>query len=204
VSGSRTYFGKVQLSSQEVSNKGVSPRYPLLKFLVIAWQIICTFHFRKWILRKFFFFLLTEKGGGRLFQLVSRDALGVAQPLPAELGPQPLYPLGDGYYSVLGPLLGQAILEDPANGSPNNTPAYNHTGIDLATTLTPSRNKVFCGSSKCSGNRFAPPSAVDLSFTQTNLEKRSTHLLPSLLHLYCTWLYPTNPVQNEAGAQPTL
>ena len=53
VSGSRWHFGKVQLSSQKNSNKGVSPRYPLLRFLVTSWQIICTFHFRMaWV---FFF-----------------------------------------------------------------------------------------------------------------------------------------------------
>jgi len=105
------------------------------------------------------------------FKLISRDTLGVAQPLPTELGPLPLCPLGNGYYSVLGPSLGQAILEDHANGSPNDTLTYNNTGIDLAPTLTPSRDKVFCGSSKCSGNRFAPlPLYVYLS---RQLTKRS-------------------------------
>ena len=53
VSGSRECFGKVQLSSQKISNKGVSPHYPLLRFLVISWQIICTFHFRNGV--SFFF-----------------------------------------------------------------------------------------------------------------------------------------------------
>ena len=154
----------MQLSSHNISNKGLSPRYPLLRFLVISWQIICTFHFRHGFWVSLFFFLLTEGRrrqslallfANSAFQLVSCDAIGVAQPLPAELGPLPLYPLGNGYYSVLGPSLGQTIPEDHDNGSPNDTPAYNHTGIDLAPTLTPSRDKVFCGS-KCSGNRFAP------------------------------------------------
>ena len=93
---------------------------------------------------------------GPKFKLISRDALGVAQPLPTELGPLPLYPIGNDYYSVLGPSLGQATLEDHNNGSPNDTPAYNHTGINLAPTLAPSSTKVFCQSSKCSGNGFVP------------------------------------------------
>ena len=88
------------------------------------------------------------------FQLVSCDALGVAQPLPAELGPLPLYPLGNGYYSVLGPPLSYTIPEDYANESPNDALAYNNTGIDLTPTLTPPKDKVFCRSSKCSVNRF--------------------------------------------------
>ena len=189
----------MQLSTQKISNKSVSPRYPLLRFLVTSWQIICTLHFRHGFCVSCFFFLLTEERRpkyfsfappapfaplpvNRVFHLVWRDALGVAQPLPTHLGPLPLYPLANGYYSVLGPPLGQAIHEDHANGSPNNALAYNHTGIDLAPTLTP-RNQAFCGSSKCSGNRFALPSTLLLSFTSTNLKKRTTHLLPSLLHL---------------------
>ena len=148
------------------------------------------FSFQTWILRKLlFFFLLTEERrstfvapppalfallpANRVFQLVSRDALGVAQPLPAELGPLPLYPLGNGYYSVLSPPLGQAILEDHANGSPNDALTHNNTGIDLAPTLTPSRDKVFCRSPKCSGNRFAPPSTVQYIYPSHRLTLRS-------------------------------
>ena len=41
-----------------MSNKGVSPRYPLLRFLVTSWQIICTFHFRHGV--SFFFFTLAD------------------------------------------------------------------------------------------------------------------------------------------------
>ena len=105
---------------------------------------------------------------GPEFKLISRNALGVAQPLPAELGPLPLHPLGNGYYSVLGPPLGQAIL-DHANGSTNDTVVYKNTGIDFAPTLTPSSDKVFCQSPKCSGNRFPPlPPYVNLSHQLTS------------------------------------
>ena len=86
-----------------------------------------------------------------LFQLVSTDANGIVLPLPAELGPLPLYPQSDGFYSVLGPPITHVIHEAEVNGSTNDphTLAYNPT-------LTPSRGNVFCGSSNCSGNRFAP------------------------------------------------
>ena len=38
------------------------------------------------------------------FSLVGTDAAGIAQPLPRELGPLPLFLDNDGFYSVLGPL----------------------------------------------------------------------------------------------------
>ena len=104
------------------------------------------------------------------------------------LGPLPLYSDDDGFYSVLGPPLSHA------NASTNDTP----------TTLTPPRDKFFCQYSICSGSRFTTPSTVGSPFTLANLEKRSAHLLPWLLHLYRTWLYPFSPVQNKTGAQPPL
>ena len=126
----------------------------------------------------FSFFWLTPgkpTRAGRVFQLVSSDAIGIAHPLPPHLGPLPLYPLDDGYYSVLGPPLGRA------NESTNDSLDYNRTGIGITVTLTPPKDKVFCRSSKCSGNTFASPSTVRLSFTSTNHKKRSTHLFLSLL-----------------------
>ena len=102
-------------------------------------------------------------------------------PLPAELGPLPLYPDDDGFYSVLGPPLSHVAHGDQANGPINNTLAYNQ--IKISATLSPPRNKVFCGSSYCSGYRFALPSTLALFLISTNAEKRSTHLFPSLLHL---------------------
>jgi len=101
----------------------------------------------------------TSPPRGLVFQLVSRDATGIARPLPTQLGPLPLYPLDDGCYSVLGPPLSHIANEDP-NGFSNDSPTCNYTSIDTTATPTPPRAKYFCGSSKCSGNRFAPSSAV--------------------------------------------
>ena len=47
------------------------------------------------------------------FNLVCADAAGIAQPLPAELGPLPLYLDEDGFYSVLGPPLSHATVKPP-------------------------------------------------------------------------------------------
>ncbi|KAG0135511.1 hypothetical protein HOY82DRAFT_536683 [Tuber indicum] len=92
-------------------------------------------------------------------QLVLADDAGVACPLPAELGSLPLYPVGDGFYSVLGPPLsyttpGEAQANEAASANANNALAYYR--INISATLTPPRGVVRCGSSRCSGNRFAP------------------------------------------------
>lgn len=134
--------------------------------------------------------------------LVRANGDWIAHPFPAQLGPLPLYRDDDGFYSVLGPPLSHEAYEDQANKSTNYALAYNP--LNISTTLAPRREKVFCGSSKCSGNRFASPSKMCLSFTLTNPEKRPTHLLPSLLHLQCTSVHPASPLQHQASTQPTL
>ena len=131
------------------------------------------------------------------FDLVCCDAAGIAQPLPAELGPLPLYPHDDGFYSVLGPPLTHVTCGDQANGSSNDTLACNQ--VDTSATVIPRRTKVFCGSSKCSGNRCTPPPTICLSFMSTNREKWPTHMLQSLLQLSRARLFPANLVRNEAG-----
>ncbi|KAG0640944.1 hypothetical protein HOY80DRAFT_999725 [Tuber brumale] len=115
------------------------------------------------------------------FHLVLTNPNGIAQPLPAELGPLPLYLDEDGFSSVLGPPLNQTTCHDQAQGSSNSALTYD--SINTSPTLTPPREKVFCGSSRCSGNRFTSPSITCLPFVSTNPEKWSTHLLSSLLHL---------------------
>ena len=85
----------------------------------------------------------------------------MAHPLPAELGPLPLYRDDDGFYSVLGPPLDHAISVNQASGSTNNALAC--SPINISSTLTPHGDMVFCGSSRCSGNRFASPSVVPVS-----------------------------------------
>ena len=83
------------------------------------------------------------------------NGTGIGQWLPAELGPLPLYQDGDGIFSVLGPPLGHPAPEDQATRSTSHALAY--SPIYILANLTPPRDKVFCGSSKCSGNRFKPP-----------------------------------------------
>ena len=107
----------------------------------------------------FFFFELTVgcSNGDRSSRdliLDLTDATGIGQPLPTELGPLPLYQDDGGFYSVLGPPLGHPAQEDQATGSTNHALAY--SPIDIPVTLTPPWEKVLCGSSKCSGNRFEP------------------------------------------------
>jgi len=82
---------------------------------------------------------------------VGVNAAGVALQLPAQLGPLPLYQDDDGYHSVLGPSLPHNTQQDEARRPTNDTLAYN-----IPVTLTPSKAKVFCGSSRCFGNRFEP------------------------------------------------
>ncbi|KAG0640958.1 hypothetical protein HOY80DRAFT_1135609, partial [Tuber brumale] len=83
--------------------------------------------------------------------LVSTDATGIAQRLPAGLGPLPLYREDDGFYSVLGPLLSHTTPgEDQTNESAECTLAYDP--VNTSATLRPPREKVFCGLSRCSGN----------------------------------------------------
>ncbi|KAG0135516.1 hypothetical protein HOY82DRAFT_536689 [Tuber indicum] len=105
----------------------------------------------------------------KTLQLVLTDATGIAQPLPADLGPLPLYPLDDGSYSVLDPSLSHTTHQDQATGSTNSTLA-----CDISATLTPQR------------------------------ERRSTHLLPSILHMQRTWLHSAYSIQDETGTQQTL
>ena len=95
------------------------------------------------------------------------DAFETAHPLPPHIGPLPLYPLGDGYYSILGPPLGHA------NESTNDFLDYSRTGIGIGITLTPPKDKIFCRSSKCSGNRFASPSTVLYIYPSHQLTSRS-------------------------------
>lgn len=100
------------------------------------------------------------------------NATGIGHPLPAELGPLPLYQDHDGFYSVLGPPLGHPAQEDQATGSSNQILAY--SPIDIPLILTPPRDKVFCGSPKCSGNRFATPFSVLKSiYPSATLTQRS-------------------------------
>jgi len=65
-------------------------------------------------------------------------------PLSAEPGPLPLHQ-NDGFCSVLGRSLSHVTNGDQAKGSANDILAYNPPG-----------DKIFCGSSKCSGTMFAP------------------------------------------------
>jgi len=119
--GSRRLPGKVQLSSKRISNTGEFPRPPLSKYLLIPWQIICTFIFQQWILRRFFFFTqLTLGKDPDSHQIVKTNAAGIAPPLFAELGPLPLFLENDGFYSVLGYSLSHSPCEDYANGSSIN------------------------------------------------------------------------------------
>ena len=60
------------------------------------------------------------------------------------LGPLPLFHDDDGFYSVLGPPLCNKAGEDQVNGSTNHPLAY--SPIHIPATLTPPRDKVFCGS----------------------------------------------------------
>ncbi|KAG0640953.1 hypothetical protein HOY80DRAFT_1135608 [Tuber brumale] len=88
-------------------------------------------------------------------QLVLVDAAGVACPLPAELGSLPLYQDDDGFFSVLGPPLSHTTpggdeANEPASISAGNTLAYDR--INISATLAPHTGRVFCGSSRCSGN----------------------------------------------------
>ena len=107
--------------------------------------------------------------------------LGDCIPPHAALGSLPLFQDNDGFYTVLGPPLNHLTHKDQANGPANNALAYNP--INIHAIRTSSKDKVFCASSRCSGNRFESPFTVRLFFTSTNLEKRSTHLLSSLLQL---------------------
>ncbi|KAG0135509.1 hypothetical protein HOY82DRAFT_536682 [Tuber indicum] len=89
------------------------------------------------------------------FVLVKVDAVGSACPLPAEIGPLPLYPDGDGFYSVVGPPLSHTTpggnqTNEPSCANARNTTAYDR--INISATLTPPREVVLCGSSRCSGN----------------------------------------------------
>ncbi|RPA90018.1 hypothetical protein L873DRAFT_1849020 [Choiromyces venosus 120613-1] len=86
-------------------------------------------------------------------ELVLADATGKALPLNPELGPLPLYLHDDGWRTVLGPPLSHTTAGvNQANHSTNNVPAVNNVNI-LAPIITP-RDKVYCGSSRCAGNRF--------------------------------------------------
>ncbi|KAG0640962.1 hypothetical protein HOY80DRAFT_1135611 [Tuber brumale] len=89
-----------------------------------------------------------------LFPPVLMDDTGLGGPLPAGLGSLPLYPLYDGFYSVLGPSLSYTTQgEDQANRSTNDT--INHDNCNTSATLRLPRDKVFCALSKCSGSSEA-------------------------------------------------
>ena len=148
---------KGQLSPGKILNRGECLRCLLLNYL--------HFKFQEWISRKLLFFLADPSSRNirtppnvSTFSLIETDAKGIAQPLPAELGVLPLYLHDDGFYSVIGPLLSQATPQDHNNGFADRTLAYNRDN-NLA-ALSPLRRRVFCGLSKCSGNRFASPSTV--------------------------------------------
>ena len=104
-----------------------------------------------------FFFLTWHRkslGPPTVFHLVSTNAAWSAHPLPAELGPLPLFQDEDGFSSVLGPQLSHTPRNDHADRPTNHTLAY--SPINFPGTLMHPRDTVFCGSSRCSGNRFAP------------------------------------------------
>ncbi|KAG0640961.1 hypothetical protein HOY80DRAFT_1040482 [Tuber brumale] len=92
--------------------------------------------------------------------LVLVDETGIAQPLPAELGPLPLYRHEDGYYSVLGPSLHSATpgLEDQTNRSANDA-------VNTSTTLRSSRDKFFCGLFRFWKQRSGPHTCSPGSYT---------------------------------------
>ena len=154
-------FGKVQLSSWEISNTGLIPRPPRSRFLLITWQIICTLDFSNGFCVGFFFHSANPHVCRELsFILASTDESGIALPLPPGLGPLPLFPANDGFYSVLGPSLSLATSDDQATASANNPFAYRPSASNIPATLKPPKRKVFCGSSKCPGNKFAPSPTV--------------------------------------------
>ena len=115
----------------------------------------------------------------------------MAHPLPTELGPLLLYLDDDGFYSDLGPPLSNTPHEDQVDESTNDTRAY--TPINTSATLTPPTGKVFCGSLKCSGNRFSSPFSVCLSFarlTQRSGPHTCSHGSYTCNASGCTWPTP--------------
>ena len=96
--------------------------------------------------------LAAERGfGGVVKVLLGAASLGELEisgqtPLPAGLGPLPLYPEDGGFYSVLGPPLSQMTYGEQANESPSDIFLHNSP-----------RDKIFCGSSNCLGVRSVPP-----------------------------------------------
>ena len=102
--------------------------------------------------------LLTETGRLIPSFTLTGSPLGDYIPPHAALESLPLFPNHDGFYSVLGPLLNHQTHKDQANGPANNALAYNP--INIHAIRTSSWDKVFCVSSKCSGNRFESPFTV--------------------------------------------
>ncbi|CUS07917.1 unnamed protein product [Tuber aestivum] len=99
-------------------------------------------------------------------QLGQTSATEIAPPLPTELGPLPLYPLDDGFFSVLGPLplspsdggfsvlgpsLNYTAIGYQANEPADDTPVPQWIA-ETSDTPRPTRDKFFCGSPRCSGN----------------------------------------------------
>ncbi|RPA90012.1 hypothetical protein L873DRAFT_511123 [Choiromyces venosus 120613-1] len=73
--------------------------------------------------------------------------------LNPELGPLPLHLHDDGWCLVLSPPLSHTNPRvNQKNHSTNNIPTVNNVNI-LAPTITP-RGKVYCGSSRCTGNKL--------------------------------------------------
>ena len=142
------------------------------------------FTFLIWIPCKLLFFLKLTAIARPVRSSISlvSTANGIAQPLPAELGPLPLYLDGDGFCSVLGPPLGHPMQGDHTDGSNNHTLASSH--FNIPAILTAATNKVFCRSSKCSGNRFATPFGIlKYIFLANTLTQRSgPHTCPRRSH----------------------
>ncbi|RPA89423.1 hypothetical protein L873DRAFT_1849304 [Choiromyces venosus 120613-1] len=83
--------------------------------------------------------------------LVPTDATGKALPLNPELGPLPLFPHDDGWYTILGPPISHTTAGvNYENRSTNNIPAFNK--VNIPGHIITARGKVYCGSSRCSGN----------------------------------------------------
>ena len=162
VSSSSIYFVKRQLSHWKNTNTGVFPR-PLPPRFCYFLGKLSALYILNCSPRKLLFFLSANFGWAwhhRGFALVSIGTTGIAHPLPAKLGPLPLYQDDDGFSSVLGPPLWNSnkAPEDQVKGSANHALAY--SPVDISAILAPPRDNVFCLSSKCSGNRFATPFSV--------------------------------------------
>ncbi|RPB00439.1 hypothetical protein L873DRAFT_1843039 [Choiromyces venosus 120613-1] len=106
----------------------------------------------------------SQTGSCVTLDLVLTDNTGKALPLNPELGPLPLHLHNDGWCTVLGPPLSHTTAGvNQNNHSTNNIPAVNNVNNILSPIITP-RDKVYCGSSKCTGNS-GPHTCSRRSFT---------------------------------------